>query len=107
MPSESDDDVNIGQTYQDLVRAEQTASELESRLDNLDVQLLELERVLRDSNIPPELFSMDDEALKERFDAANADKEARDDGGGDTERKQEASEDQVNLNGTEEQKKDG
>ncbi|KAK6530025.1 hypothetical protein TWF694_003399 [Orbilia ellipsospora] len=76
MPSESDD-VNIGQTYQDLVRAEQTASELESRLDNLDVQLLELERVLRDSNIPPELFSLDDEALKKRFEAANADQEAR------------------------------
>ncbi|KAK6529873.1 hypothetical protein TWF281_009029 [Arthrobotrys megalospora] len=71
MPSESEEDINIGQTYQDLVRAEQTASELESRLDNLDSQL---EALIRASNIPPELFSMDDETLKKTLDAASANK---------------------------------
>ncbi|KAF3934033.1 hypothetical protein ABW19_dt0202339 [Dactylella cylindrospora] len=74
MPSESDDNVDIGQTYQDLVRAEQTASELEARLDNLDSQL---EALIQASNIPPELFDADDETLKRIFDAATANAERR------------------------------
>ncbi|KAF3171880.1 hypothetical protein TWF225_009063 [Orbilia oligospora] len=73
MPSGSEeDDINFGQTYQDLVRAEQTASELEARLDNLDDQL---EALIRASNLPPELFSMDEETLKETLEAASAKKE--------------------------------
>ncbi|KAK6354405.1 hypothetical protein TWF730_008811 [Orbilia blumenaviensis] len=74
MPSGSEEDFNIGQTYQDLVRAEQTASELESRLDNLDDQL---EALIRASNIPPELFSMDDETLKKTLDAVRANTEKK------------------------------
>ncbi|KAK6497850.1 hypothetical protein TWF481_012249 [Arthrobotrys musiformis] len=73
MPSGSEEEeINIGQTYQDLIRAEQTASELESRLDNLDSQL---EALIRASNLPPELFSMDEETLKRTLDAASARKE--------------------------------
>ncbi|KAK6334667.1 hypothetical protein TWF718_010116 [Orbilia javanica] len=72
MPSGSEgEEINIGQTYQDLVRAEQTASELESRLDNLDSQL---EALIRASNIPPELFSMDEETLKRTLEEASSKK---------------------------------
>ncbi|RVD83546.1 uncharacterized protein DFL_007931 [Arthrobotrys flagrans] len=80
MPSGSteEEEINTGQTYQDLVRAEQTASELESRLDNLDNQL---EALIRASNIPPELFSMDEETLKRTLEAASAKKEKQEEAG--------------------------
>ncbi|KAK6510993.1 hypothetical protein TWF506_010078 [Arthrobotrys conoides] len=79
MPSGSEEEeINFGQTYQDLVRAEQTASELESRLDNLDNQL---EALIRASNLPPELFSMDEETLKKTLEAASVKNEKQQEAG--------------------------
>ncbi|KAF3920685.1 hypothetical protein ABW21_db0208245 [Orbilia brochopaga] len=50
-----------------FIRAEQTASELESRLDSLDSQL---DALIHASNIPPELLAMDDETLRRTLEAA-------------------------------------
>jgi len=55
-------------------RAEQTASELESRLDSLDNQLEEL---IRMHNIPPELLDVDNETLRRILETSSSSMLAR------------------------------
>ncbi|EWC44615.1 hypothetical protein DRE_06604 [Drechslerella stenobrocha 248] len=50
--------------------AEQAASELEARLDNLDSQL---EALIQAGNIPPELLDMDNETLMRTLEMATRD----------------------------------